>query len=210
FNSTSLSWPAVTAPNGCTITGYTILKNGSPVGTSTTPSFTVNGLAAQSMFSFTVEANDGAGSSAQSPAVSVTTPACTGNACGGGAVIFSAYKDVTENADFNTGLQRSAVTGTVQPVTTAMPNQTLIWSFATGTCDAETWAGITPAMEATNVQAFVNAGKKYIISTGGAAGSFTCSSGTGLINFINRYKSANLVGIDYDIELGQSQKDIDN
>jgi hypothetical protein len=125
-------------------------------------------------------------------------------------VIFASYKDVTLNADFNTGLQRSAVTGTVQPVTSAMPNSTLIWSFATGTCDAENWAGITPAQEATNVQAFVNAGKKYIISTGGANGSFDCSSGQGLINFINRYKSANLVGIDYDIELGQSQALIDD
>lgn len=127
-----------------------------------------------------------------------------------GSVIFASYKDVTLNADFNTGLQRSAVTGTVQPVTSAMPNQTLIWSFATGTCDAENWAGITPAQEATNVQAFVNAGKKYIISTGGANGSFDCSSGQGLINFINRYNSANLVGVDFDIELGQSQQLIDN
>jgi hypothetical protein len=127
-----------------------------------------------------------------------------------GSVIFAAYKDVTLNANFNTGLQQSAVTGTVQPVTSAMPNSTLIWSFATGTCDAESWAGITPAQEATNVQAFVNAGKKYIISTGGANGSFDCSSGQGLINFINRYKSANLVGIDYDIELGQSQALIDD
>ncbi len=127
-----------------------------------------------------------------------------------GSVLYAAYKDVTVNANFNTGLQQSAVTGTVQPVTSVMPNKTLIWAFATGSCDSESWAGITPAMEATNVQAFVNAGKNYIISTGGAAGSFTCSSGTGLINFINRYKSANLVGIDYDIELGQSQQDIDN
>lgn len=210
FNSAGLSWPAVTAPAGCSITGYTILKNGSPVGTSTGTSFTVNGLAAQSTFSFTVEAVDGAGPSPQSPAVSVTTPACPNGQCGGGAVMFASYKDVTQTADFNTGLQRSGVTGTVQPVTSAMPNQTLIWSFATGTCDNETWAGITPAQEATNVQAFVNAGKKYIISTGGANGAFDCSSGQGLINFINRYNSANLVGIDFDIELGQSQQIIDN
>lgn len=65
-------------------------------------------------------------------------------------------------------------------------------------------------MEATNVQAFVNAGKHYIISTGGANGSFDCPSGQGLINFINRYNSPNLVGIDYDIELGQSQQIIDD
>ncbi|HET9624168.1 MAG TPA: fibronectin type III domain-containing protein [Kofleriaceae bacterium] len=210
FNSTQLTWPAVTPPANCSITGYTVLKNGSPVGTATGTSFTVSGLTAQSTFNFTVKANDGAGASAASPAVSVTTPACSGSQCNAAAVTFAAYKDVTLSADFNTGLQRSAVTGTVQPVTAAMPNQTLIWSFATGTCDQETWAGISPAMEAINVQAFVNAGKKYILSTGGAAGSFDCASGQGLINFINRYNSPNLVGIDYDIELGQSQQVIDN
>jgi hypothetical protein len=127
-----------------------------------------------------------------------------------GAFMFATYKDVTINADFNTGLQRSAVTGTVQPVTSVMPNSTLIWAFATGTCGSETWAGITPAMEATNVQAFVNAGKKYIISTGGANGVFDCPSGQGLINFINTYNSPNLVGVDFDIEGGQSQQVIDN
>jgi chitinase len=210
FNSTNLSWPAVTAPANCSITGYTVLKNGSPIGTAAGTSFTVNGLVAQTTFNFSVEANDGAGSSAPSASVSVTTPACTGSCGGNGSVTFASYKDITLNADFNTGLQRSAVTGTVQPVTAAMPNQTLIWAFATGTCDAENWAGITPAQEATNVQAFVNAGKHYIISTGGANGPFDCSSGQGLINFINRYNSANLVGIDYDIELGQSQQLIDN
>ena len=127
-----------------------------------------------------------------------------------GTFIFAGYKDVTVNADFNTGLQRTIVTGTVQPVTSVMPNKTLIWAFATGTCESESWGGISPAMEATNVQAYVNAGKNYIISTGGAAGSFTCSSGQGLINFINRYNSSSLVGVDFDIELGQSQQDVDN
>jgi chitodextrinase len=205
-----LSWPAVTAPANCSITSYTVLKNGSPIGTATGTSFAVNGLAAQTTFNFSVEANDGAGTSGPSPAVSVTTPACTGSCGGGGSVTFAAYHDITVNADFNTGLQRSVVTGTLQPVTSAMPQKTLVWGFATGTCDSETWAGITPAMEATNVQAFVNAGKNYIISTGGANGAFDCSSGQGLINFINRYNSPNLVGIDYDIELGQSQQLIDN
>jgi len=154
-----LSWPAVAAPANCSITGYTVLKNGSPIGTASGTSFTANGLAAQTTFNFSVEANDGAGTSAPSASVQVTTPQCTGSCGGGGAVTLAAFKDVTLNADFNTGLQRSGVTGTVQPVTSAMPNKTLVWAFATGTCDSETWAGISPAMEATNVQAFVNAGK---------------------------------------------------
>ena len=51
---------------------------------------------------------------------------------------------------------------------------------------------------------------KYIISTGGAAGSFTCGSDAGFETFINRYASSSLAGIDFDIEAGQSQADIDN
>lgn len=127
-----------------------------------------------------------------------------------GSLLFAVYKDVTINANFNTGEQQTNVTGTVQPVTSVMPNETLVWAFATGTCGAESWAGITSGMEATNVQNFVNAGKDYIISTGGANGVFDCPSGSGLISFINTYNSANLVGIDFDIEGGQSQQVIDD
>lgn len=127
-----------------------------------------------------------------------------------GSLLFAVYKDVTINANFNTGAQQTNVTGTVSPVTSVMPNETLVWAFATGTCGAESWAGITSAMEATNVQTFVNAGKDYIISTGGANGVFDCPSTSSFISFINTYNSGNLVGIDFDIEGGQSQQVIDN
>ena len=127
-----------------------------------------------------------------------------------GSLLFAVYKDVTINANFNTGQQQTNVTGTVQPVTGVMPNETLVWAFATGTCGAESWAGITSGMEASNVQNFVAAGKDYIVSTGGANGVFDCPSGSALIGFINTYNSANLVGIDFDIEGGQSQQVIDN
>jgi Carbohydrate binding module (family 6)/Protein of unknown function (DUF1573) len=126
------------------------------------------------------------------------------------AQFFSPYKDVTINANWNTGEQQSAVTGTVEPVTSAMPNSALSWAFASGTCGSESWAGITPAMEATNVQAFVNAGKRYIVSTGGADGTFDCPSNGGMQTFINHYYSANMAGVDYDIEGGQSQGVIDD
>jgi hypothetical protein len=123
------------------------------------------------------------------------------------AQIFSPYKDVTINANWNTGQQQSAVTGTVEAVTSAMPSgdSTLTWAFATGNCGLESWAGITPAMEATNVQGFVNAGKSYIVSTGGADGVFDCPSNSGMQTFINTYYSNNMKGVDYDIEGGQSQ-----
>src|SRR5215470_3354180 len=90
FNSTNLSWPAVTPPANCSITGYTVLKNGSSIGTTTGTTFAVGGLTAQTTFNFSVEANDGAGSSAPSAAVSVTTPACTGT-CSSSNVVFAAY-----------------------------------------------------------------------------------------------------------------------
>jgi hypothetical protein len=199
----------VTPPANCSISSYTVFQNGSSIGSAGGTSFTVNGLCSATTFSFQVAANDGAGQSGKSNTASVTgSSSCGGN--GGGKVVLGAYKDVTLNADFNTGLQRSGVTGTVQPVTSAMPNQTLVWAFATGDCTNENWAGISPTMEATNVQAFVNAGKHYILSTGGANGSFTCSSGSGLIGFINRYNSSNLVGVDFDIEQGQGQQLIDD
>ena len=127
-------------------------------------------------------------------------------------IFFSPYKDVTVNANWNTGEQQSAVTGTAQAVTSAMPttDSTLSWAFATGNCGSENWGGISPAMDATNAQDFVNAGKYYIVSTGGSAGTFDCPSDSGMETFINTYHSANMLGVDYDIELGQSQGIIDD
>jgi len=129
---------------------------------------------------------------------------------GTSTILFAPYKDVTISANFNTGEQQSNVTGTVEAVTTAMPNKTLTWAFATGVCGSETWAGITPAMEITNVANFVSAGKDYIISTGGADGTFDCPSGSAFISFIDKYNSANLKGIDFDIEGGQTVQIIDD
>jgi len=125
-------------------------------------------------------------------------------------IFFSPYKDVTNSANWNTGEQQTAVTGTVEPVTSAMPNSTLSWAFATGVCGSENWAGISPALEASNVQNFVNAGKYYVVSTGGANGTFDCPSNAGMQTFINTYYSANMAGVDYDIEGGQSQGVIDD
>ena len=40
---TTLSWTGVTAPSNCSISGYTILKNGAAVGTAAGTSFSVTG-----------------------------------------------------------------------------------------------------------------------------------------------------------------------
>ena len=54
------------------------------------------------------------------------------------------------------------------------------------------------------------AGKKYIVSTDGAAGAFTCTSGGGFRTFLRTYDSEGIAGVDFDIEAGQSQADIDH
>jgi chitinase len=107
---------------------------------------------------------------------------------------------------------RTTASGTLQAVTTAMPakNTTLTWAFATGECGSENWGGASAVdFAAANVGDFVSAGKKYIVSTGGAAGSFTCGSDAGFTTFLNRYNSSNMIGIDFDIEAGQTSAQID-
>ncbi len=106
----------------------------------------------------------------------------------------------------------TAVTGTQQTLLQAMPSKltTMTWAFATGSCGSENWAGVSAAAFAkANVQSFVDAGKKYIVGTGGAAGTFKCTSDASFTKFINTYYSANMVGVDFDVE-GGTKADIDN
>ncbi|MDP5008262.1 MAG: glycosyl hydrolase [Glaciimonas sp.] len=129
-----------------------------------------------------------------------------------GAFSYSVYKDVGINMNWNTFLMSSQVTGTLSPITSVMPTKlkTITWAFATGECGVESWVGITRDQFKANVAAFVNAGKTYIVSTGGAAGSFTCGTDAGFTNFLDQYYSANLIGVDFDIESGQTQAQIDS
>lgn len=114
--------------------------------------------------------------------------------------------------NWNTNVISTSVTGTLTPVTQIIPakDTVLTWAFATGECGSEGWAGITPAEIAGNIQPFINAGKKYIVSTGGQAGVFTCGSDANFTKFINTYLSPNMIGVDFDIEGGQSQDVINN
>ncbi|WP_323377292.1 carbohydrate-binding protein [Streptomyces sp. RB17] len=162
--------------------------------------------------------------------------ACTGGSSGGGGgtgggtgtgtgtgsvngLLFSPYKDVTINMNWNTYQMQSAVTGSALPVVGSgslvsqyvpkLPGLTV--AFATGACGSETWGGVSGAnWAAENVPQLQAANLNYVVSTGGAAGSFTCASTAGMESFIARYASPNLVGIDFDIEGGQSASDIQN
>ena len=158
--------------------------------------------------------------------------ACTGGSSGGGGgggggtgtgtgsvngLLFSPYKDVTINMNWNTYQMQSAVTGSDLPVVGSgslvsqyvpkLPALTL--AFATGSCGSETWGGVSGAdWAAENVPQLQSANLNYVVSTGGAAGTFTCDSTAGMESFIARYASPHLVGIDFDIEGGQSESDI--
>lgn len=80
-SGTNLSWTAVTPPASCTISSYTVLQNGTSIGTPTGTSFAVSGLSASTSYSFTVEATDAAGTSTASSSLNVTTLANGGGTC---------------------------------------------------------------------------------------------------------------------------------
>jgi hypothetical protein len=144
----------------------------------------------------------------------------TGGGGGTGSVsglLFSPYKDVTINMNWNTYQMQSAVEGSDLPVVGSgslvsqyipkLPALTL--AFATGSCGSETWGGASGAdWAAENVPQLQAADLDYVVSTGGAAGTFTCDSTADMESFIARYASPNLVGIDFDIEGGQTESDI--
>jgi hypothetical protein len=157
----------------------------------------------------------GGGGSSPSP-----TPSPTSTGTGKpGPLLFSPYKDVTINMNWNTYQMQSAVEGSAIPVvgsgsvvSTYVPNLSAITlAFATGSCGSETWGGAPASTWASeNIPQLNAANLNYEISTGGEAGTFTCTSTSGMESFVARYASSNLVGIDFDIEGGQSQSDIQN
>jgi chitinase len=83
--------------------------------------------------------------------------------------------------------------------------KTAYLAFATGECGNESWGAISgAAMAAANVKPLNDNGLDYVLSTGGAAGVFTCGSDAGFSTFVDRWMSPHLVGIDFDIEAGQT------
>jgi len=159
----------------------------------------------------------GGSGSSPSPSPSPTSSSGTGTTGSVSGALFSPYKDVTINMNWNTDQMQSAVEGSDLPVvgsgslvSTYVPKLPAITlAFATGACGSENWGGVPGASFASkNVPQLQAAGLKYVVSTGGQAGTFTCASAAGMDAFIARYASPDLVGIDFDIEGGQSQSQI--
>jgi len=123
-------------------------------------------------------------------------------------MVFSAYKDTSINMNWNTNVISTMVPGAATELATdlaANGGKTITLAFATGECGSENWGGVPgAAMASANVARLSGAGIKYILATGGAAGVFSCGSDAGFTTFVNRWASPNLIGIDFDIEAGQS------
>ena len=122
-------------------------------------------------------------------------------ATAGAAPLFSAYKDITVGFDkerYRISLEDSAP-------------RTLSLAFASGECGAEHWAGFDAQRLADKaLPSLRESGRRYIVSTGGEAGVFTCASEAGMRAFVERYLGPGLVGFDFDIEGRQTEAQIDD
>ena len=135
-----------------------------------------------------------------------------GGSSGGGTApagfVFGAYKDTSINMDWNTNVISTSVSGTRTALAddlTGAGSHTITLAFATGECGSEGWGGVQgAAMAQANASALAGKNVDYILSTGGAAGSFTCGTDTGMLAFLDRWASPHLIGLDFDIEAGQS------
>src|SRR5699024_1234838 len=127
--------------------------------------------------------------------------------------VFGPYKDVGVNADWNSGLFSTTLNGQREPLDQAVPDnlRSVTLAFATGQCGSESWAGLGDAKKLfKNFKALDDAGIYYIVSTGGLAGSFSCSSGSALVKFIESYYTPHMIGVDFDIEHDKAGSDLDN
>jgi chitinase len=118
------------------------------------------------------------------------------------APVFSAYQDIVQGFDAD-GYRIQLDHAPRPPVLTL--------AFASGECGQEHWAGRDARkLAAVNLPRLHAAGQRYIVSTGGEAGVFTCGSAAGMAAFIERYRGPGLVGFDFDIEGRQTAQQIDD
>src|SRR5580658_4750076 len=171
-SGTNLSWTADTAPTNCTISTYTVLKNGTSIGTASGTSFAVTGLSASTAYSFAVEATDANGTSAASSAVNVTTlanscttkpSAPTGLAASGTTSSGTNLSWTADTAPANcmissyTVLQNGTSIGTPSGTSFAVSGLSASTSYSF-TVEATDAAGTSPASSTLSVTTLANSG----------------------------------------------------
>jgi chitinase len=197
YHCATTSWGTGCEPGGTTCPGGGSTGSGSTGSGSTGSGSTGSGS--------TGSGSTGSGSTGSGSTGSGST-GTTGKAPAG--LIFSAYKDTSINMNWNTNVISTNVNGSTATLASDASSagaKTVTLAFATGECGSENWGGVQgAAMASANVSLLSGAGVNYIISTGGAAGTFTCGSDSGFDTFIGRWASSNLIGVDFDIEAGQT------
>ncbi len=201
-SSVTLGWAASTSGPSCTVQ-YNVFVNGVNTYQVSGTSVTASGLLASTTYNFTVSATDQAGTSAQSGQLSATT--ASGGGGGGGTARSAPYVDIS----LATGSQVAT-----NAAAAGLPGITLAF-LVDGGCVAVWGGGLGNVSNATfpngttvksQIDALVAAGRKVIISWGGANGSALSSCGTAS-QAQAMYQSVftaypNITGQDFDIEGG--------
>jgi chitodextrinase len=209
-NSTNLSWTASTVAVNCTLTGYTVFKNGVAAGTTSSPNITITGLSPLTTYSFRVAANDAAGSSAQSTAINVTTlngpppPPPSSK-------VFAPYIDMGLTADWQltTIQQQSGIKVFTMGFVVGNGGCTPTWGGVGATVANDTLPNGTTILSL--IQGVRAAGGDVIISFGGASGTELAQGCTTVSSLQAAYQSvltkysvnsSTPVRLDFDIEGG--------
>jgi len=209
-NSTNLSWTASTVAVNCTLTGYTVFRNGVAVGTTSSPNMTVTGLSPVTTYSFRVAANDAAGSSAQSTAINVTTLSGPPPPPPGSKT-FAPYVDMGLTVDWQllTIQQQSGIKVFTLGFIVGNGGCTPTWGGVGATVANDTLPNGTTILSL--VQGVRAAGGDVIISFGGASGTELALGCTTVSSLqaayqavLNKYSvnSSTPVRLDFDIEGG--------
>ena len=198
--STMLSWDASSVPGGGFVTGYAIFVDGEQVATTTSTSYRVTGLSADTDYQFSVAAIDAAGSSAQTSPVSVHTTLPLPDADDGH--MFSPYIDMAmSNAADLAGISAASGITNFTLAFVLASNEGIGWQ-GWGSIDDDTlFNGTTILQHVQDIQA---AGGNITISFGGAAGTEAALVATSAAQLQAQYQSVidryGIDSIDFDIE----------
>ena len=209
-NSTNLSWTASTVAVNCTLTGYTVFRNGVAVATTSTTNVSITGLSPVTTYSFRVAANDAAGSSAQSSAINVTTLSGPPPPPPGSKT-FAPYVDMGLTVDWQllTIQQQSGIKVFTLGFVVGNGGCTPTWGGVGATVANDTLPNGTTILSL--VQGVRAAGGDVIISFGGASGTELALGCTTVSSLqaayqavLNKYSvnSSTPVRLDFDIEGG--------
>ncbi|MGW3284486.1 chitinase [Streptomyces sp. NPDC001002] len=201
-SSVALSWTAATGA-----TSYSIYRNGTKVQTATDTSATVSGLSASTAYSFQVTASNDAGESAKSAAVTATTTAGSGGGSGDlptHALVGYLHASFANGAGY-TRLADVPASWDVIDLAFGEPTSTTSGDIRFNRCPVTECANVeSDADFKAAIKAKQAAGKKVLISIGGANGQVqlttTAARDTFVSSVSNIIDTYGLDGLDIDFE----------